>query len=101
MGPVYAMLAITVGLVSAFAAFIYGKRYYIMVPSVREEQRRAGANVADINNQVRVVTEGLLRKWWRQLKDWWRTDDAKSVWKIAKVFAILICTLILYLFDWD
>jgi hypothetical protein len=57
------------------------------VPSVREEQRRSGTYVTDINNQVRVVTEGILRIWWQQLKDWWRPDDANLVWEIAKVLS--------------
>jgi hypothetical protein len=57
------------------------------VPSVREEQRRSGTYVTDINNQVRVVTEGILRIWWQQLKDWWRPADANLVWEIAKVLS--------------
>ena len=82
IGPLYAIIASAATMVAGLAFFLAGKPHYVMRPS--ERAVRIGAGKLDINEEV------ALRTRLQQLWDWRKSDDAKAVWKISKIYLILV-----------
>ena len=76
-----AMLSITVSLVVGFVLFVAGKPFFVMRLSDRE---------ADAAKVVQGINEGRPQvPWLTRARTWIRSDDARVVWKISKVYLIL------------
>jgi hypothetical protein len=80
-GPVYAMLSITGSLILALAFFVGGKRFIVSRPS---------ESSSSLQNEI-INTEGAPQQiWYRRLWDWRLTSDAKAVWRITKIYLLLV-----------
>ena len=79
-GPVYAMMSITGSLFIGFASFVACKRFYIQKPLDRSESAKEDPD----------ATRLAQLPWRRRAQLWWLSDNGRAVWKLIKVFALLI-----------
>ena len=79
-GPVYAMMSITGSLFIGFASFVACKRFYIQKPLDRSESAKEDPDATRI----------AQLPWRRRAQLWWLSDNGRAVWKLIKVFALLI-----------
>ena len=82
VGPVYAMLSITASLVVGLVMFVAGKRFLVQRPW---QKQAADTGAVDINQEAGPPLSRLQRLW-----NWRKTNDAKAVWKVVKIYILLI-----------